>query len=62
MPRKEAGNFDQALLDLYDRYAHNLINRREFLEKAGKYAAGGVGQAGVKRAMISQEISVLQQW
>jgi carboxymethylenebutenolidase len=42
VPRKVSGGFDQELFDLYDRYAHNLINRREFLEKAGKYAVGGV--------------------
>ena len=42
MERKTAGEFDQELLDLFDGYVHGLIERREFLEKAGKFAVGGV--------------------
>jgi carboxymethylenebutenolidase len=60
MPRKEAGNFDQALLDLYDRYAHNLINRREFLEKAGKYAAGGITAVALLK-MLSPQYALANQ-
>lgn len=47
MDRKTAGDFDQELLDLYDRYAHGLIERREFLSKAGKFAVGGVTAAAL---------------
>jgi len=54
MPRKEAGEFDQELIDLYDRYAHNLINRREFLERAGKYAVGGVTAAALLKTLSPQ--------
>ena len=32
----------QALLDLYDRYAHGLISRREFIRNAAAYAVAGV--------------------
>ncbi len=42
MVRKTAGEFDQDLLDLFDGYVHGLIERREFLEKAGKFAVGGM--------------------
>jgi carboxymethylenebutenolidase len=42
MDRKTAEDFDQDLLDLYDKYAHGLIERREFLTKAGKFAIGGI--------------------
>ena len=42
LERRKAGEFDQELLDLYDHYAHGLIERREFLDKAAKYAVGGV--------------------
>jgi len=45
MPRKTAADFEQELLDIYDRYAHGLIERREFLKQASKYAAGGVTAA-----------------
>jgi len=47
MVRKTADDFDQEFLDLYDRYAHGLIERREFLSKAGKYAVGGITAAGL---------------
>lgn len=40
--RKKASDFDQGLLDLFDGYVHGIIERREFLEKAGKYAVGGM--------------------
>ena len=45
MDRKTADDFDQELLDLYDHYAHGLIERRAFLDKAAKFAVGGVTAA-----------------
>ena len=45
MDRKTAGDFDQELLDIYDRYAHGLIGRREFLDRAAKFAVGGLTAA-----------------
>jgi len=54
MPRKEAGAFDQELLNLYDRYAHNLISRREFFEKAGKFAVSGVTAAALLKTLSPQ--------
>lgn len=42
MTRMTAKDFDQELLDLYDFYAHGKIDRREFLDRAGKFAVGGV--------------------
>ncbi len=45
--RREASDFDQELLTLYDRYAHGLIERREFLDRAAKFAAGGVTAAAL---------------
>ena len=32
----------QEVFDLYDDYAHNKIQRREFIEKLGLYAVGGL--------------------
>lgn len=40
--RMTAADFDQDLLDLYDFYAHGRMTKREFLDKAGKYAVGGL--------------------
>ncbi|SIS57157.1 carboxymethylenebutenolidase [Roseivivax lentus] len=40
--RLTAADFDQDLLDLYDYYAHGKISKREFLDRAGKWAVGGL--------------------
>jgi len=45
MSRKTAHDFDQELLILFDAYVHGLIDRRAFLDKAGKFAVGGVTAA-----------------
>ena len=45
MERMTAHDFDQELLTLFDAYVHGAIDRRGFLEKAAKYAVGGVTAA-----------------
>lgn len=47
MERQKASDFDQELLDLYDSYAHGMIERREFLNKASKFAVGGITAAAL---------------
>ena len=42
MERKTAQDFPQELLNLFDRYVHGDIDRREFLDGAKKFAAGGL--------------------
>jgi carboxymethylenebutenolidase len=42
---KTAHDFDQELLILFDAYVHGAIDRRGFLDKAAKYAVGGVTAA-----------------
>jgi carboxymethylenebutenolidase len=42
MERKQASDFDQELLNLFDQYVHGDVDRRGFLEKAARFAAGGV--------------------
>lgn len=54
MQRKQACDFDQQLLDLYDRYAHDQINRREFLDRAARFAVGGVTAAALLRSLSPQ--------
>lgn len=51
MVRKTADEFDQELLDLYDSYAHGLIERREFLNKAGKFTVGGLSASALLSAL-----------
>jgi carboxymethylenebutenolidase len=43
--RKTAHDFDQELLALFDAYVHGALDRRGFLEKAAKFAVGGVTAA-----------------
>jgi carboxymethylenebutenolidase len=40
--RKTAKDFPQELLDLYDYYAHGIITKREFLDRAAKFTVGGI--------------------
>jgi len=42
MERKQASDYPQELLNLFDRYVHGDIARRDFLEGAQKFAVGGV--------------------
>lgn len=51
MPQKTAADFDQELLDLFDRYVHGLIDRRGFLDAAAKFAAAGTTAAGLLAAL-----------
>jgi len=43
--RMTAKDFPQELLDLYDYYAHGKITKREFMNRAAKFAVGGVTAA-----------------
>ena len=52
MERKKASDYDQALLDLYDRYVHSGITRREFFDKAAKFAVGGVTVAALVEGLL----------
>ncbi len=42
---KTARDFDQELLYLFDQYVHGGIDRRGFLDRAAKFAVGGVTAA-----------------
>ena len=47
MERKTAQDFDQELLILFDAYVHGTIDRRSFLDRAQKFAVGGLTAAGI---------------
>jgi len=42
MERRKAADFPQELLNLFDRYVHGEIERREFLDGAKTFAVGGL--------------------
>ena len=45
-------DFDQRILEIFDGYVHGKITKRQFIERAGKYAA-----AGVTGAMILEQLA-----
>jgi carboxymethylenebutenolidase len=47
MHRPTAADFDQELLDLYDEYVHGKVTRRDFLDRASRFAAGGLTAAAL---------------
>ena len=47
MERKSASDYPQELLDLFHEYQHGDIDRRTFLERAGKFAVGGLTVAAI---------------
>ena len=47
MHRKRASDFPQELLDLFDGYVHGGISRRQFLDRAQKFAVAGVTAAAL---------------
>ena len=47
MERKQASEYPQELLNLFDRYVHGEIERRDFLEGAKKFAVGGMTAMGI---------------
>ena len=51
MPRLTAADFDQELLILFDAYVHGDLDRRGFLDRAGKFAVGGLTAAGLLAAL-----------
>lgn len=51
MTRLTAKDFPQELLELYDYYAHGRITKREFLDRAAKFAVGGLTAAAILSSM-----------
>ncbi|WP_380055087.1 YghX family hydrolase [Falsihalocynthiibacter sp. SS001] len=58
--RLTAADFDQDLLDLYDYYAHGKISKREFLDRAGRWAVGGLTAAAIL-STLSPNYALAQQ-
>jgi len=45
--RRKASEFDPELLALFDQYVHGGVDRRQFLDRASRFAAGGVTAAAL---------------
>lgn len=59
-PRMTARDFSPELLELYDFYAHGMITKREFLDRAGKYTVGGLTAAAIL-GMMSPDYALAEQ-
>lgn len=51
MDRKTANDFPPEVLKLFDGYVHGGITRREFLDRAAKYAVGSFGAVAMLEAL-----------
>ena len=47
MERKVASDFHPEVLKLFDGFVHGWLSRRDFLDRAGKYAVGGFTAAAM---------------
>lgn len=60
MTRLTAKDFAPELLELYDGYAHGLITKREFLDRAGRHAVGGLTAVAIL-GMMSPDYALAEQ-
>jgi len=51
MERKKASDFPQEVLNLFDGYVHGAMSRRQFLDRAAKYAIGGFTAAAMLESL-----------
>lgn len=51
MERKKASDFPPEVMKLFDGYVHGTITRREFLDRAGKFAVGAFGAAAMLESL-----------
>ena len=51
MERKQASDFPQDVLNLFDGYVHGMLSRRDFLDRASKYAVGGFTAAAMLESL-----------
>ena len=51
MERKKAGDFPPEVLKLFDGYIHGMLSRRDFLDRAAKFAAGGFTAAAMLESL-----------
>ena len=51
MERKKASDFPPEVLKLFDGYIHGMVSRRDFLNRAAKFAVGGVTAAAMLESL-----------
>src|SRR5512145_2977105 len=51
MERKKASDYPQELLDIFHEYQHGEIDRRAFLDRAAKFAVGGLTSVAILESL-----------
>ena len=59
-PRKTAADFDPEVLRLFDQYVHGQIDRRGFIDRAARFAAGSAIGAAALLAELSPNFAFAQ--
>lgn len=57
---RKASDFDPRVLELFDGYVHGTLTRRQFLDRAARFTAGGITAAGLL-ASLSPDYALAQQ-
>ena len=53
-PLRTASDFSPEVLSLFDKYVHGDLDRRAFLDRAARYAVGGITALGLLEALTPQ--------
>jgi len=59
MKKLTKADIKQEVFDLYDDYAHNKLQRREFIEKLGLYAVGGITVASLMSFLMPNYVDTM---
>lgn len=59
MKKLTKADIKQEVFDLYDDYAHNKLQRREFMEKLGLYAVGGITVASLMSFLMPNYVDTM---
>jgi carboxymethylenebutenolidase len=60
MKKVTPGDINQEMYDLYDKYVHSIIDRKQFLEKLSAYAVGGLTLSSLLEFMLPNYSDTLQ--
>ncbi len=60
MERKRASDYPPEVLKLFDGYVHGWISRRDFLDRAAKFALAGTTAVGLLEA-LNPKIALAEQ-
>ncbi|MGI9532385.1 dienelactone hydrolase family protein [Lutimonas sp.] len=60
MKKLEKKDINQEVFDLYDDYAHNIIQRRDFIKKLSVYAVGGITVSSLLSFILPDYLNSVQ--